>query len=237
MKTFIGPIESPVKIINNGKTIAGFLCTPENLLEMAVGHLLTRGLIFSPAEITSVVEDRENGIVEIVTENPLKKPIYSVPEFVISGNSTVGHFSENINRLSAIQSGLTVSLAELFDAANILGSAPLYKKTGGVHGAVIRQGERSYLREDIGRHCAVDKAVGAAVNDGANFSQSYICTTGRISLDMILKAAAVGIPIIASLKSVSSLAFELAQKYNITVIGQLKGSNPLVFSGEHRVLK
>ena len=115
--------------------------------------------------------------------------------------------------------------------------AIIYNTTGGVHSAIVLNlaKDKYYLREDIGRHCAVDKAVGASAKDGEDFSNSIICTTGRISLDMLLKCAAVGIPVVASLKYPSDMGIKLANHYGITIVSNILSDKPLIYTNQEKI--
>jgi FdhD protein len=136
--------------------------------------------------------------------------------------------------------------------------ADMYRETGGMHCAALAvdlacrpasgpaasvQAEdapegSSYfvVREDVGRHNAVDKVLGRAFMDGVDFSASCILTSGRIAADMILKAVAAKVPVVVSRSIPTTTAFEIAEKANITVVGRIGSDQPIVYCGSVRIL-
>ena len=148
-------------------------------------------------------------------------------------------FSDNIYKIPKIENDYSIPLEKIIEFANkLVEDAIIYKATGGVHGSILYSSDDTYyLKEDIGRHCSVDKAIGAGKKDNIDFSRSFICTTGRISLDMILKAAVVGIPVVASLKYPSDMGVNLANHYGITIAARVLEEEPLIFGNLDRVVK
>ncbi len=230
-------VEMPVELWVNKLKITTFMCTPLDLEDLAIGHLLTRGMISDISKIKNIVVKKETYQIFLTTSEDMSHPLYSVPEFVLSGASAVGEFSDNIYKIPSINSDYRISLNVVMNIAHLMiKEAHIYNSTGGVHGALIANDDAFYLREDIGRHNAVDKAVGAAARDNVNFSKSFVCTTGRISLDMLLKSAAIGIPVIASLKYPSDMGVKLANHYNIAIISRITSEKPYIYANEERIV-
>lgn len=230
--------EFPVELWVNDKKISTFLCSPYDLEDLGIGHLLVRGIISSVSEIDSIYIDTNCYVIRISTKdkNIGENPLYSVSEMILSGCSAVSEFSENVFLLSPAASDYSVSLSHLSGLGNLMvDNAKLYKETGGVHAALLEANGCHFLREDIGRHNAVDKAVGAAARAGADFLHSCLVTTGRISLDMSLKAASVSIPVIGTLKYPSDLGVRLASHYNICIAACITSGNPLVYTAEEKI--
>lgn len=230
-------VEMPVELWVNDKKITTFMCTPYDLEDLAIGHLLTRGMISDISKIKDVTVNTNTYQIVLNTLEDISYPLYSVPEFVLSGASGVGGFSDNIYKIPINNTDYSIELSKILNIAHImLNEAIIYNTTGGVHGAIISNESDYFLREDIGRHNAVDKAVGAAAKKNINFSNSFICTTGRISLDMLLKSAAINIPIIASLKYPSDMGVKLAQHYKIAIISRITSNNPFIYANNDRII-
>ncbi|MGN9165549.1 formate dehydrogenase accessory sulfurtransferase FdhD [Tissierellaceae bacterium HCP3S3_D8] len=231
-------VEMPVELLMNDNIITTFMCTPSELDELAIGHLLTRGIIENISDIVDIQVNLDTCQIFTTVNNPMTKDLYSVPEFILSGTSSVSKFNDNIYRISKVNQDLSVELTKIIEIANIMvDEAVIYNTTGGVHSAIVLNldKDRYYLREDIGRHCAVDKAIGASAKNGENFSNSIVCTTGRISLDMLLKCAAVGIPVVASLKYPSDMGIKLANHYGITIVSKILSDTPLIYTNPEKI--
>lgn len=220
--------------INKDKKVL-FMCTPLNIKELAVGHLIARGIIKSIDEITSVkvIEEKLQIFIEVKQYSEEK---YSVPNIILSGCSSAT-FSEEYYNMKAVQSDYSVDIKEVVElSTRLVEEAELYKLSGGVHGCAIETEDKGFcLREDIGRHNAVDKAIGVMHMKGYDLSNSIIASTGRISLDMILKAVAVNAPIVTSLSVPSNLAVKLAERLKITIIGRVKSHSPIVYTCKERI--
>lgn len=229
-------VEMPVELWVNGVKTVTFMCTPCDLEELAIGHLLTRGMLKDISAIDRIMVEQDTFQIFVSTSEPVSEELYSVPEFVLSGTTSVSEFNDNIYRIPKVESNYTVNLERIISMMRILDEeAPIYQSSGGVHGAILYTDKKYYLKEDIGRHCAIDKAIGAACKDGADLSNSFICTTGRVSLDMLLKAASVRIPVIASLKYPSDMGIKLAQHYQIAIVSGALSPSPIIYAYEQRV--
>lgn len=220
--------------INNDKKVL-FMCTPQNIKELAVGHLIARGIVKSVDEIIDikVIEDKLQVFIEAKNHNEEK---YSVPNIILSGCSSAT-FSDEYYNMEGVKSDYSVSIDDIVKlSTRLVEEAELYKLSGGIHGCAIQTQDKGFcLREDIGRHNAVDKAIGIMHMDGYDLSNAVIASTGRISLDMILKAVAVNAPIVTSLSVPSNLAVKLAEKFGITIVGRVKSKSPIVYTNKERI--
>ncbi len=231
-------VEMPVELWINDDKITTFMCTPFELNDLAIGHLLTRGIVENKSNIVDIKVNLDTYQIFVSADGIINNDLYSVPEFVLSGTSSVSGFNDNIYRIPNVSKNLSIELKEIVDVANtMVEEATIYNTTGGVHSAIVLDLDKDiyYLREDIGRHCAVDKAIGASARDDVCFSKSIICTTGRISLDMLLKCAAVGIPIVASLKYPSDMGIKLANHYGITIVSKILSEKPLIYTNPEKI--
>ena len=231
-------IEMPVELWINSKLTTTFMASPYDLEDLAIGHILSRGMLSSIDDIEDI-EVREDSLqIFVKTKLDIFEELYSVPNFVLSGSSSVNKFNDNIYKIPKISGDFSIELSKIVHYANIMvEDAVIYHDTGGVHSSILVDSSTNkyYLREDIGRHSAVDKAIGAAAKDRVDFSSSFICTTGRISLDMLLKSASMGIAIVSSLKYPSHMGVKLADFYQISILAKTLSKEPLIYTCKERI--
>lgn len=228
--------EMPVELWVNGKKLTTFLCTPSDLEDLAAGHLLTRGYIPDIREILDIAVDTEHFVIRAATRSRELSSLYSVSEMILSGCSAVSEFSDGLYRLKPEPSDFCTDLETLRELGTyMVDNGVIYEKTGGVHAALLASDKTRLVREDIGRHNAVDKAVGAAARAGILFTRSVLITTGRISLDMALKSAAASIPIIGTLKYPSDLGMRLCEHYQICIAAGILTQKPLIYTAADRI--
>lgn len=230
-------VEMPVELwINDNRSIT-FMCSPYDLEDLAIGHLFTRGIISCLDDIQKIIVKKDSNQVFTYTKFDENVEIYNVPSVIVSGSSSVSKFNDNIYKIPRNNSNYSMDLKYVVDMSHkIIDEAIIYNTTGGVHGSILATEENYYLREDIGRHCAVDKSIGAALKAGEDLSKSLIATTGRISLDMLLKSAVAGIPIISSFKYPSDMGVELANKYNMVIVSKVLSKEPLIYANSDRII-
>ncbi|MGL4988450.1 MAG: formate dehydrogenase accessory sulfurtransferase FdhD [Cetobacterium sp.] len=229
--------EAPVELRLNREKLVTFMCTPHDLEDLALGHLYTRGLIKDKSELDSVAACKDAKMIIAYTNGEVKEDLFTIPKVVLSGCGSGALFDEKVMLKEKIEYSDKISLEMIKKVArNMLDSAVMYKKTGGMHSAAIGtlDGE-SVSREDIGRHNAVDKAIGAALNSDFDFKNCIVTTTGRLSLDMVLKAVSTKIPVIGTISIPSSLAIELAQKLGVCLIGRVGKNDPIIYTFEERL--
>jgi FdhD protein len=112
-----------------------------------------------------------------------------------------------------------------------------YSETGGIHGAALASSEEIYVtREDIGRHNAVDKIIGASLAQGIDMSDKVLLSTGRVSSEIFSKVLRARIPIVAAIGSPTNQAVKLAKVTNITLVSRLRGGRGEIYSGEQRII-
>jgi len=229
--------ESPVALVLNGKRLSTFMCTPQALDELAVGHLKSRGLIENRESIKRllVCPDRGSIYVDAFVHNDASEDEGIIASSCGSGIRAV-ELLGCVNRLP-VDSSWIIALSKLRDwSKHMFAEAELYRSTGGVHCAALR-GENGFysMREDVGRHNAVDKIIGRGIFDGLDFSQTALLTSGRIAADMVLKAWAVGIPVLASRSIPTTSAYELALTARIALIGRIGTANAIIYSSRDRI--
>ncbi len=208
--------ECPVKLFLNRKAFTTLFASPLELKELAVGHLITEGAVkFS--EITQIEE--EDNKIHVQTEKE------DQPFQRRKSNEQVFVDSDNIFEPEALFAGIDHLESDT------------YRLTRGTHLAALidRKGEPVVQIVDVGRHNAMDKAVGAAFLQGLDISKYYLLSTGRQPAYMVTKAARAGIPLVATKAMPFDSGVEAAKKTNICLVGQLRHDSMLVFANEWRV--
>ncbi len=230
--------EEPVDFIVNGRKLVTFMCTPENLKELAVGYLFNRGLIKEITEITDLGVSYEIRKIFATTLSIATHEEYGLSGVLASGCGSATVLSNRLMSQEPIDSKLQISLNYLKSLATAMArGAEKYRDTGGIHCAALANNNGILiLREDVGRHNAVDKVVGHGVMAGICFNKTIALTTGRISSDMILKAVACGLPIVATRSVPTGMALEIAAGLGITVVGRIFSHRPIVYTHGSRVL-
>ncbi|WP_440954177.1 formate dehydrogenase accessory sulfurtransferase FdhD [Methanosarcina sp. Mfa9] len=206
--------ECPVELFLNGKRFTTLLASPAHFKELAAGHMISEGILgFEEiAEITV-----EGNRVEIKTFNPEVRRLESKKEAFVSSEAVFG--------IKAIFAGLEYLTSET------------YKVTRGTHLAALvdRDGKLVFQVVDVGRHNAVDKAIGYALLNRLPLTEMYLLSTGRQPEYMVMKAVRAGIPLVVTKAMPFDSGVEAAKNANMGLVGQLKKESMLAFANEWRV--
>jgi len=239
--------EEPLEIRVGGVPLTVTMRTPGNDLELAAGFLLTEGIIESFDQIAGLrAKAPDNGLRSNVVEVELKDSEFDPEElqrnfYAASSCGICGKASIEAIRVRGLRqpdTGFRVDpeiLCRLPEA--LRAEQEVFSRTGGLHAAALFDGEGRLiaLREDIGRHNAVDKIAGwALLERKLPLSQHVMLVSGRGGFEIVQKALAAGIPILASVSAPSSLAVKLARELGLTLVGFLRGRRFVVYSGEFR---
>lgn len=229
--------ECPVKLFLNEKLFTTLFASPLELKELAVGHLITEGIV-SFREIENIEVEGSTVCVRTRKES---QEIYAetsreVGEVEEAGEVGKAGKKEKASREIFVDSDSIFEPQVVFAGTEYLES-DTYKLTRGTHLAALidRSGKLAVQIVDVGRHNAVDKAVGAAFLKGLDLSQHYMLSTGRQPAYMVIKAARAGIPLIATKSMPFDSGVEAAKKANVCLIGQLRKESMLIFANEWRV--
>ena len=231
--------EEPMEIRLQGPTgdaqpIAVTMRTPGNDFELALGFLLTEGVLTEADDVASVAYCLEGdgtqqyNVVTVKTHRPLDGDLARRAFAVSSSCGVCGKATlDSIEvRCAAVAPGPTVSRSVLVGLPDTLrAEQAVFDTTGGLHAAACftADGELTVLREDVGRHNAVDKLIGHAVmNDQLPLADQVLVVSGRLSFEIVQKAAIGGIPILCAVSAPSSLAVEAAQRFGQTLVGFLR---------------
>ncbi len=227
--------------------------TPGHDAELAAGFLFTEGIVKNIEDITTVehcfiacAEDKENVILVKLAESVIpnlrnmERNFYTTSSCGVCGKGSIAGI-RTVNAF-AVQKGsdLTINAELLYRLPDILRQhQQVFADTGGLHASALfnTNGELLLVREDVGRHNALDKVIGAALNKNwLPLDQSILLLSGRASFELVQKAAMAGISIIASVGAPSSLAVELAEEFNITLAGFLRGHRFNIYTAANRIL-
>jgi FdhD protein len=229
-------VETPVSLTVNGEAWITFMCTPTQLEEMAVGFLYDEGVIESMDEVADVRVCEHGDNVDVWLTRSIEQPKSWRRTSGCTGGVTAVDllarpettFDANVPVFEPETIGVLVRM--LFE------SQELYRETGGVHTSALSDGTKILLSaEDIGRHNTLDKIAGLCLRRGVWPATRILITTGRISSEMLQKAARLRAPILISRTSPSSLSIEMAERYGITLIGYARRRQFNVYSNAQRV--
>jgi FdhD protein len=243
--------EVPVALTVNGVVWLSFMCTPVDLEALAIGFLYNEGVIARREEVTHVEVCGRGESVDVLLDRVVQRPVSwrRTSGCVGGGTSVEGHAgprgmpaapgaTEEYPSLRAAAEGFTLTHARvqrLF--AELLDAQDLYATTGGVHSSALSDGERILVTaEDIGRHNTLDKIAGQCLLEGIAPRRRVLLTTGRVSSDMMQKAARIGAPIVVSRSSPTSLSLELAERWGMTVVGYARRDRFNVYTHPERIV-
>ena len=236
--------EVPISLIYNGMPHVVMLATPTNLEEFALGFSITEGIIKSPQELLSVrIYNRSNGI-----EVQLKIPDHRFQCMTDKGRNLTGRtgcglcgastLKQAIRQPKPVNGELTLGAEDLRAAlTDISNHQKLNQITGAVHAAawvVPRQGIIS-IREDVGRHNALDKLIGFLLRNDKDLSAGFIIVTSRASYEMVQKTAWVGITLLAAISAPTGLAIRLANETGLTLIGFARDDQHVIYTHPQRL--
>ena len=248
-------VEEPLEIRINGSPVTVTMRTPGSDVELAQGFLLTEGIISTRADVTTVRYCRgaeQDGMNTYNTLDVTLAPGVKMPELDVTRNfyttsscGVCGKASMDAvwlaSRYGPGDDPAVVSAATLTELPARLRSAQkVFASTGGLHGAALFSVDGTMLavREDVGRHNAVDKVIGWAVEaDRIPLAGSVLLVSGRASFELTQKAVMAGIPILAAVSAPSSLAVDLATQSGLTLIAFLRGDSMNVYSRADRVAR
>jgi FdhD protein len=241
-----GPLDNRIT-----KNISVTMRTPGNDMELACGFLFTEGIIQSFSQIESIAHfnsllNPENIVVasikpEVVFDlSKLDRNFYTTSSCGVCGKASINAVkTTGAQHQNTDTDGLKVNSELIHQLPDILRKKQdVFESTGGLHASALfdASGNLMMLREDVGRHNALDKLIGAALESGiVPLSQHILLLSGRASFELIQKAAMAGIQIVAAVGAPSSLAVEMAEDFNITLIGFLRNGRFNIYSGAQRL--
>ena len=229
------------------KNISVTMRTPDNDAELAIGFLFTEGIIKQAADVLSVLIPKENVVVVSLIDtvspdiNKLDRNFYTTSSCGVCGKASIDAVKvvcepQNDYPYDNLKCtfDLVTSLPDLLRAHQ-----DVFEQTGGLHACALFDinGRLLLSREDVGRHNALDKLIGNALFSGLlPLNKHILLLSGRASFELVQKAAMAGIKVIAAVGAPSSLAVQMAEEWNITLIGFLRDKRFNIYSGAQRVV-
>jgi FdhD protein len=229
-------VEEPLEIRIDGQAVAVTMRTPGDDEELALGFCLTEGMRPTAARVP---EDLAANTIEVDAEgfDPARRQrnFYTSSSCGVCGLGAVSSVGVHAPRVESPLGIAEHVVSEL--PVKLRGAQAVFDETGGLHAAGLftADGELLCVREDVGRHNAVDKVIGWATRENRlPLSESILMVSGRGGFEIVQKALAAGVPVLASVSAPSSLAVKLARELGLTLIGFLRGQRFVVYAGESR---
>lgn len=220
------------------REVVTLMCSPWKLRELVLGFLYIEGFLNSPDDVELLRACLEDRMAEVVLrDRAVEVPQRKILTSGCTGGATFGTYLAELDRFR-VADGPTVAPGTLMGLMRKLyGAAELYKRSGGVHTSVLSDGEELLVvAEDIGRHNTLDKIQGECLLRGIPTAGRMILTSGRISSEMLLKSAIMGVPLVASRTSPTELAVTLAERLNITLVGYVRPGSLNVYAHPRRLI-
>ncbi|MFE5711621.1 formate dehydrogenase accessory sulfurtransferase FdhD [Streptomyces sp. NPDC056501] len=246
--------EEPLEIRLNGRPIAITMRTPGDDFALAAGFLVSEGVLAAASDVRNIVycagatDDGRNtyNVVDVqlapdvvVPDITLERNVYTTSSCGLCGKASLDAVRTTARFPIADTPPVRIAPALLSVLPERLRAAQrVFDSTGGLHAAALftEDGELLDVREDVGRHNAVDKLVGRALREGLlPLERAVLLVSGRASFELAQKAVMAGIPVLAAVSAPSSLAVDLAAETGLTLVGFLRGANMNVYAGEHRI--
>jgi FdhD protein len=228
-----------VTIFLNGQELVTLLCSPKELNYLAVGFLVSEGLLKSKDEIKKMEVDDWLGVVRVETEGKLAPDSRLFAKRLIASGcgGAATFYSVDDATIPKVESQMRISADEVFALVNkFQHSSEVYLATHGVHSAALCDRESILVfNEDIGRHSAIDKIFGKCLLEDIPTEKRLIMSSGRITSEILHKVARRGIPIIISISAPTSLGVKIADELGITLIGSVKGKKMNVYTNDWRL--
>ncbi len=245
-------VESPIDLFVNSEALVNIICLPHNLKELSIGFLYSIGILDSIKDVKSVkINTLENKIHVTLTEsidfniknldiNPVSRVVDSTCGISSPWRDVIKKTLEKVKAKETLKAKSDIKLKSetIFTAIKTMQlNTPIYRETGGCHGAAIfdLKGTLLSVKEDIGRHNAIDKAIGELLIKELSFDNVFLTSTGRLTGDSVLKAIRAKIPIVVSFSAAIESGIRLAFAYGITLIGFARGSRMNIYTHPNRI--
>jgi len=233
--------EAACTLVVNGQKWVTMLCTPTDLNYLAIGFLFDAGVIKTADEVDEVRLSSGTKELEALVEVSLRRKDVSLPSdaTLTTGCSGGLTFYDIAARRSPLTSALRVAPAQIYDAMAqlIAANMELHREVGGFHSAALSDGRTLLIvAHDVGRHNTLDKISGEALSRRIPTRDRLLVITGRVSTEMLAKAARMQTPVVVSRNSPTGLATHLAREWRITIAGYVRGQRMHVYSGEERIV-
>ncbi|WP_024787793.1 MULTISPECIES: formate dehydrogenase accessory sulfurtransferase FdhD [unclassified Lebetimonas] len=235
--------EIRLDIYVNNEKIVSMMATPVDQEALAIGYLISEGIIKDIKDIENLKLKKDGLIVDIKAKiNKEKAKKLSEEGIIVSGcgKSISANLDIDPAKIDAakIESDFKIKASEISKQMDeFYKSCPLYEQTGCVHTARIYFDENNYFdAEDIAQHSTIDKAVGKAILNEFNPQNGIMMVSGRLSSEMVVKAVMHKIPVLISRTATTCLGFKIAEKFNLTLVGFARGDKMNVYTHDYRIV-
>jgi FdhD protein len=236
--------EVPVALVYNGRPHVVMMCTPADLEDFAIGFTITEEIVADARDVARIDVVRYGRGIEL----QLEVPTDAAERLTERGRAITGRtgcglcgvevIDEALREPRLVRSAMVMSRDALWRASESLGDLqPMNRDTNAIHAAAwaSSDGTLRVVREDVGRHNALDKVLGALARAGTDASTGFLVVTSRASYELVQKAAVANVPIIAAVSRPTALAVDLADQAGITVVGLLRGRTANVYTHPSRI--
>ncbi|MBN2076613.1 MAG: formate dehydrogenase accessory sulfurtransferase FdhD [Dehalococcoidales bacterium] len=224
--------EFTTTVFVNDIELASLSCSPTDLEYLAVGFVLSQGLIQNREDITDIKTDK-SGKVWLYTSREIESGAK------LKLTSSGGRSSDTLNVDKCIQSQITITAERVFALMDEFDRYSRdFRKTGGVHSAALCDvGKILVFYEDIGRHNAIDKVFGRCLMKEIPTESNFLLTSGRVPSDIMYKVAGRNVPVLIARNSPTDLSVEIAEKSGITLLGFVRGTSMNIYSHDWRIVR
>jgi len=220
-------IDAKMELLVNGKLLGKFYLSPEDLEDFTIGYLLDERYINALSDVKEIIINSDTIQVSLSEHEDLKTDDLSCYDGWVHQDQSI----------SPVVSDLKVEKNRIIDSYQLLiEKAEVWSKTGGTHVAALVSEDQFIVREDVSRHVAVDKVIGAGLKVGIDFSESFIVCSGRIPPDRVVKLANVGISIMVTKAAPTVEGLRIGEKAGITLIGFLRDGRFNIYTHPHRII-
>jgi len=229
--------ERPLTIYLNRTEVVTAMTIGDHPELLALGFLANQGML-ARGEATAVEYDDDLAVVVVRTAKETDYEAKLARKVRTSGCAVGTVFGDMMEGLEGLRlPEACVRVADLYALAHKINTMPsLYLEAGAIHGTVLCEGTRPLVyMEDVGRHNAVDKVAGWMLQEGANPANKVLYTTGRLTSEMVIKCALMGIPALVSRSGFTAWGVEIAQKVGLTLVGRMRGERFICLSGQERL--
>jgi FdhD protein len=232
--------ERPLTIYLNAQEIVTAMTIGDYPEYLALGFLRNQGMLQNDEDVLRVDYDEELETVVVRTSSKTTFEDKLAKKTRTSGCAVGTVFGDMMEGLEGVKLPATpVRTSDLYALAAQINTTPsLYLSAGAIHGTVLCQGNRPLVyMEDVGRHNAVDKIAGWMLSEGVSAEDKILYTTGRLTSEMVIKCAQMGIPVLASRSGFTAWGVEIAQQVGLTLIGRMRGQRFVCLAGEDRLIR
>lgn len=239
-------VEAPLEIRLDGAGVTVLMRTPGDDEELVAGFLVTEGIVQAASDVVRMVRpdgltgDERGNVIDVHLKpgrghRPPERLFYASSSCGVCGKSSIaqlGVYSPGLDQAVQVDHEVLRRLPSALRAVQ-----PVFQATGGLHGAALTDTDGLVIaaREDIGRHNAVDKLVGWAQTSGDPLPSRVLVVSGRVGFEIVQKAIAAGISVVAAVGAPSSAAIELAERFGVTLVGFIRGDALNVYTCPERV--